>query len=154
MAGSIGGKLLAVTVNGVRIRCQTDATLTLTTNMTDDDPCKPDDNTPAAEASYVTRTVDSRDWTLSVSAKSFLDNIEMNQSDLSELFIQGNLDAEVEFLSTPGQHNYPEDVVYSGSAIISSITINAPASGASTHDTEFSGNGPMSITRIPVAPSA
>lgn len=150
MAGSIQGKLLAVTVNGTKLRCQTDGTLTLTANLTEEDPCKPDDDTPIEEAGWVTRSVDSRDWSIAVSAKSFLDTIQANGSDMAELFVNGDLEVEAEFLSTPGQHDFPEDIVYSGSALISSLTLNAPVSGGSTYDLELSGNGPLAFTRIPV----
>jgi hypothetical protein len=153
--GALSGKLLSVTVGGKKIRCQTDATLNLTTNLTEDDPCKPDDDTPLEEAGWTTRTVDSRDWNVTVSAKNFLDATSasnVDQRDLIDEFISGNLNAEIEFLSTPGQHpGDTEDVVYSGNAILATIAVNAPASGNSTSDYTFSGNGPLSSVRIPIS---
>lgn len=149
MAKAIPGKLLAVTINGQKYRCQTDGSLNITANLSEDDPCKPDDQSTPAEAGWVTRSVDSRDWSMSFSAKSFSDNIQAHNSDVSSLMIDGDLDVEVEFLTTPGQHSFPEDIVYSGSGILANFTLNAPVTGGSTYDVEVSGNGPLTLTRIP-----
>lgn len=151
MATSIAGNLLAVTVNGQKIRCQTAGTLTLTANLTTDAACKPDDATPPEQAGWLTRTVDSRDWSLSVNMKVFLDDLELSGHDLAARFIDNQLVLDdVEFGSTPGQHDYPEDIIYSGQGIIASLTIDGPATGEATHALTIQGNGPLTQQRIPV----
>src|SRR6478609_8860715 len=143
MATPIAGNLIAVTVNGQKQRCQTAGTLSITTNLTTEPACKPDDATPPESAGWVSQSVDSKAWNVTVSMKAFLDDLQLNGHDLAELIISGQPDVEVEFGSTAGQHDYPEDIVYSGPAIISSWNFAAPATGGATHDVTFTGNGPL-----------
>jgi hypothetical protein len=150
MANSLPGKLLKVTVNGLVLRCQTDATLTLTANLTEDDACKPENDDADAGASWITRTVDSKDWTISFSAKAFADNIAGSNIDLVPLWINGDLSVEVQFLTNPSQTTYPYGFVIEGSGIMNSLTFNAPVAGSATYDTEISGNGPLTYTPVPV----
>lgn len=144
MATAINGKLLGVTVNGVKLRCQTDATLTIAQDTESGEACK-DDN------GWVENFITSKNWSISVTAKAFLDNIQLNQADLIALML-GNTDTvEVEFLSdaTPGVHSYPENQVFAGDAIISNFDWSAPV-GESTYTIDFTGTGAPTFTRIPV----
>lgn len=150
MAGSIAGNLLAVKVNGQKLRCQTAATLTITVNTTADAACKPDDATPPESASWITATNDSRAWNLTCDMKAFLDDLQLSGHDIAALIIANTPNVEVEFGSTPGQHDYPEDITYSGPAIISSWSLAAPATGEATHSLTFTGNGPLVLERVPV----
>lgn len=151
MAGKMPGKLLALTIGGRKLRCQTNGTLTLGTSLTQDDPCKPDDVSPgSADAEWETSTADSRNWKISVDAASFLDDLRENGFDLIEQFVSGSLAVEAEFLTTPGDHDFPEDVVFSGSGLMDTLTLNAPAKGNSTYTVSITGNGAPTFTRIPV----
>lgn len=152
MAQSIAGKFIKVKVNGVEYRCQTDATLTLTVNMTENDPCKPSDAlvTAGQLIPYVTRTADTRDWTLTFSAQAFADAIGASELELSDLFINGALSVTAQFLSTPTQTTWPNGFLYEGAGILSSLTINAPEAGNATYDAEITGNGPLTKTLIPI----
>lgn len=151
MAGKMPGKLLALTIGGRKLRCQTNGTLTLGTSLTQDDPCKPDDvSTGTVAGEWETSTVDSRNWKISVDAASFLDDLRENGFDLVDQFVNESLAVEVEFLTTPGDHDFPEDVVFSGSGLIDTLTLNAPAKGNSTYTASITGNGAPTFTRIPV----
>lgn len=152
MANSIPGKLIKVKINGVEWRCQTDATLTMTVNMTENDPCKPTDAqvTSGQTTPYVTRSADSRDWTITFSAQAFADAVGASQIELSKLFINGALNVTAQFLSSTTQTTYPNGFLYEGTGILSSLTINAPEAGNATYDAEVTGNGPLTLTEIPI----
>lgn len=144
------GKLLALTVGGRKLRCQTNGTLTLGTSLTQDDPCKPDD-VSTGTATWESSVIDTQNWKISVDAASFLDDLRENGFDLIEQAVSGSLNVEVEFLTTPGDHDFPEDVIFSGSGIMDTITLNTPAKGNSTYTVAITGNGEPSFTRIPVS---
>ena len=150
MAG-ISGKLLRVKIGDKYLQCQLDATLNLITNTTEDEVCKPSGDTVETATSWVTRTVDSQDWNISVNAQAFLDTVgaELTQSDILESIIDGDLNVEVEFLSTPGQHSNDEDILFEGDAIIENFSLSAPATGKANYDLDLSGNGKPTVTRIP-----
>lgn len=151
MAGKMPGKLLALTIGGRKLRCQTNGTLTLGTSLTQDDPCKPDDVSPGStDGEWETSSLDSRNWKISVDATSFLDDLRENGFDLIDQFISGSLDVDAEFLTTPGEHDFPEDVIFSGPGILDTLTLNAPAKGNSTYTVSITGNGAPTFTRIPV----
>lgn len=150
MAGPIAGNLIAVTVNGQKLRCQTAGTLTITVNTTTAAACKPDDATPPESASWVTATADSRAWNITCSMKAFLDDLQLSGHDVAALIIANTPNVEVEFGSTAGQHDFPEDIVYSGPAIVSSWSFAAPGTGEATHDMTFTGNGALAQDRVPV----
>lgn len=152
MAGKMPGKLLALTIGGQKIRCQTTGTLTLGTSLTQDDPCKPDDvDAGTVEGEWETSSIDSRNWKISVDFASFLDDLRENQFDLVTTFVGGDLNVEVEFLTTPGDHDFPEDVIFAGPGIIDTLTLNAPAKGNGTNTISITGNGAPTFTRIPVS---
>lgn len=150
MAG-ISGKLLRVKFGDKYLQCQLDATLNVTVNTSEDETCKPSGATVESATSWITNTVDSVGWNISVNAKAFLATVgtELTQSDILELIVDGNLEGEAEFLTTPGQHNNPEDIVYEGNVIISNFSLNAPASGNANYDLDLLGQGKPTFTRIP-----
>lgn len=143
MAGAISGKLMAFTVNGTKVRCQTSGTLTITKDISTDDPCKDDDF-------WTTGTVTSKGWSASLDAKQFLDDIQLNQMDIVDLMLSSDDPVELEFLTTPGDHNYPVDVVLSGEAFMNNVNLDTPANATATYTVDFTGNGPLTQARIPV----
>jgi hypothetical protein len=143
MASAISGKLLAFTINGVKVRCQTAGNLTIEKEISTDDPCKD-------ESGWVTGTVTSKSWSGSFDAKQFLDDIQMNQLDIVDLMLASDDPIELEFLTTPGDHNYPVDVVLAGEAYLNSASLDTPAGETATYTVDFTGNGPLTQTRIPV----
>jgi len=152
MAQGIAGKLLRVKFGDKYIKCQLDATVNFTTNTTEDDPCKPDGESPEETARWVEREVDTQDWNVTVNHRSFLEEVgaQLDQSDIIELIVDGNINGTVEVLTTPGQHNNEEDVVLEGPVVITDFSWNLPASGIANSDLTLSGNGKPTYTRIPV----
>lgn len=150
MAG-ISGKLLRVKFGDKYIQCQLDATLNILVNTSEDEACKPSGETVEDVDSWVTRTVDSRDWNITVNAQAFLDAVgaDMTQSDILELMVDGDLKGTAEFLTTPGQHTNPEDIVFEGPAVITNFSLNAPSSGKANYDLTLDGDGKPTFTRIP-----
>lgn len=153
MAGAIQGKLIGVKINGNYIRCQTDATLTITANTTDTDPCKPSEDEATNAASWVTHSTDSKAWTVSVTAKAFADVAAgvIDNSDVAAMMISGNPEVEMTFQTIrTTDYDHDQIFVYEGSGTITSFTHNAPGAGESTYDLEITGNGALTYTETPV----
>lgn len=152
------GKLTGVWLdigNGLEFfRCQTDAKLKLTAATSTNDVCKPDQTVDAEDlgVQWVTRTVDSKDWQITFSAKAFLDSLGSNQFSLIQFFIaSGTLQVEAEFATNAnaGAHSHPVDHFYTGSGILSDVTLNGPEKGDSTYDATIDGNGPLVPESVP-----
>lgn len=153
MAGVLPGKLIGVKVNGSYIRCQTDATLTITTNVTDDDPCKPSETESYKGGNWTTHTLDTRTWTVSVSAKTFADQVsgQIDNSDIAALLITGDPSVEMTFQTIQtSDYDFPAIFIYEGTGTLTSFTHNAPTAGDSTYDLEITGNGAITFTETPI----
>lgn len=142
MATAVNGKLLAVTINGTKVRCQTDATLTIGKDTESGEACKDD-------SGWAENFVTSKNWSISMTAKAFLDSIELNQSDIIELMLANDDAVEVEFLSDASTGTSAENIVFSGYAIMSNFDWSTPV-GESTYTVDFTGTGEPTFNRIPV----
>lgn len=150
---NLEGRLVGFTIDGAYYNCQTDVKLTLGTSLTKNPVCKPNPN-GTVSVSWETSNVDSKNWSATGSAQSFLDSITgtKNNNDLIQKFIQGNLQVDVQILTSAAltdNENYTHDFIFDGSAILSGITLNGPSTGASTYDVTFTGNGAPTFTLIP-----
>lgn len=151
MAGILPGKLLGVTIGDSQLNCQIDGSLSITVAVTDTEPCKPTITGTMAGGSWTTHSIDSKSWTISVSAKAFADAIATNNSDISELLITGSPSVEVEFLTIKTtDYDFDETFVYSGTGTITNFTLNAPVTGEATYDLEITGNGALTFTSAEV----
>lgn len=149
-SNKVPGSIIGVRYGGVWMKCQTDATLNLTVNVTEEDACKPDSTTPdAAGGSWVERSVDSRDWDISFSQNLMRNSLAALNPDTAKLIIDGNVDVQVEFMTQIGQTKSDFDFIYAGSGILTGFTLNAPTSGVATMDSTIAGNGPLTYTRVP-----
>ncbi len=147
------GKLIGVKVNGEYIRCQTDATLNIVINTSEDEPCKPTEDQATNAAAWITRTVDTKDWNVSVTAKSFADEVSgmIDNSDIAALMIEGDPNVEMTFQTIrTTDYNYASIFVYEGTGILTSFTQNAPEAGQATYDLEISGNGALTFEETPI----
>lgn len=148
---TVSGSVIGVRIGGVWLPCQTDATLNLTVNVTEDDPCKPDPaDEDVSDIAWVERTADSRDWSIDFSQKLMRNSLLAENPDIGELIVDGNVDVEVEFMTRPGQTKSDYDFVYSGSGILTNFTLNAPVTGSAITDSTISGNGPLTYVKVPV----
>ena len=155
MAGELQGKLIGVKINDTYIRCQTDATLTITQDVTDDDPCKPTEADTTNGASWVSHTAGTKSWTVSVTAKAFADVAAglIDNSDIAGLMITGDNSVEVTFQTIKtSDYSFASVFLYEGTGTLTSFTHNAPVDGASTYDLEITGNGALTYTETPVTP--
>lgn len=153
MAGVLQGKLTGIKIGGSYIRCQTDATLTLTVNTTDADPCKPLETQSSNAANWVTHSTDTKAWTVSVTAKTFADQLvgTIDNSDISALMISGSPEVQMTFQTIrTTDYNYASVFIYEGTGTLTSFTLNGPASGESTYDLEITGNGALTFVETPV----
>jgi len=148
---SIPGKIIGVMDGGKWLNCQVDATLNLTVDVTEEDPCKPDpDDEEQGEVPFKFRTADARDWSIDFSQKLMRDSLAAANVDYGEEFVDGRLDRQVQFMTAPGQTKSNYDIIYAGSGILTAHTVNAPAVGAGTTDTSIAGNGPLTYSKVPV----
>lgn len=153
MAGVLQGKLIGVKINGSFLRCQTDATLTINVNVTEDDPCKPTESDSTNGASWTTHSVDTKDWSVSVTAKTFADVSAglLDNGDIAGLMIDGNPSVEMTFQTIQTtDYDYSSIFLYEGTGTLTSFNLNAPVDGESTYDLEITGNGALTYTETPV----
>lgn len=146
MARAISGKILKITFGDLSIRCQTDGTLTINKEVSTDEPCKDD-------GGWNTGSITSKSWTISMTAKAFLDSIASNQLDLIDVMLASDEPGEIEFMSDPAMSgDRTLNVVLSGSAFLNQLVWNAPANATSTYTADFTGDGPLTKVETPVTP--
>lgn len=150
---NLEGRLIGITIDGNYYNCQTAGDLTLGTSLTKNPICKPNPNGGLSIA-WETSNVDSKNWQITFSAQAFLDSIVgyKNNNDLIELFINGNLQVDVEFLTSANltdEENYEHDFLFEGPGLLGTVKLNAPAQGGSTYDVTITGNGAPTFTLIP-----
>lgn len=156
MAGVLQGKLIEVRVNGSNVRCQTDSTLSITIDTSDDDACKPTEADSTNGSSWITHNVTTKKWTISVSAKAFADQVSgrIDNSDIVNMLTTGTPNVEITFQTTRTlDYDFNNIFLYEGSGTITSFTHNAPISGESTYDLEVIGNGALTYTVVNIRPT-
>lgn len=155
-SNKIPGHLFGFSINGVKIRCQADATLNITVNTSEDDLCKPE-NDEIADGNFVpwtTSTADSRTWNLDISAAMLRDTFAPANDNVAidKMIIDGSIYVDdIEFGTAPGQKFATFGVLYSGSGLLTGFTLNAPVTGAATQDITILGSGPLVRTTIPMS---
>lgn len=152
---AVQGKLLYMTVDGNEINCQTDLTLNMTANTTDEEACKPLSTETTDASLWITRTVASKEWDASVSAKTIISAVTANNTNiatLAGLFITGTNQVEVAIQVNSGHDDFgePQTFVFTGNAIMNGFTLNAPIEGDSTGDVTFVSNGAPTWTQTTV----
>lgn len=155
MAGTLPGKLIGVKVNGTYIRCQTDATLTITIETTDDEPCKPTEADTTNGASWGSHSVGTKNWNVSVTGKTFADTVAgfIDNSAIAGLMITGDPSVEITFQTIKTtDYDFDKTFIYEGTGTLSSFTQNAPIDGDATYDLEVTGNGALTYTEATVTP--
>lgn len=147
------GKQVQVKINGDWVTCQLDATVNITANTTTDDPCKPDPANVSITGAAVfnTYTIDSRDWSVTLSAKAFADELAMNNVEINEIAINGNGQLEVIVTSVNSTtYDHPLLLEWAGAVLVTDLTNNFPAEGAATYDVTLQGTGDLTFTTTPV----
>lgn len=147
------GKLIGVSVDGEFPDCQTDATLTLTVNTEETDPCKPAPGESSSSADWVKPTVSSKTGTLDFSAKAWASSSGYNQSDIAEKIINGDAKVEWQFMTiqtTDFNENHEEAWVFSGDGILTSLAITGAAAGEATYDTSILLYDKPTLVRTPI----
>lgn len=150
---NLEGRLIGFTLDGDYYNCQTDVKLTLGASLTKNPLCKPNP-TDTTSVKWETSNVDSKNWSATGSAQTFLDSITgtKNNNDLIKKFVTGSLIVEVQILTSAAlttTEGYDHDFIFEGSAILSGITLNGPSTGGSTYDITLTGNGAPTFTLIP-----
>lgn len=151
---AVQGSIIGVRVNDSWIRCQTDATLNMTKNLTTPDPCKPMPGESTADGKWNSPVVETKEWSIDFSAKTFADNVIDGASlgFMADAFLDSDEPVEVIFQTNDEltDYNHPITFLYTGQGIISSLVVNAPGTGESTYDTTITGVGPIVKSEVPV----
>lgn len=152
---ALQGKLLYLRVDGAELDCQTDITLNMTANTTDDEGCKPSSTDTGNDNLWITRSVSSKEWDGSVTAKTIIADIAANTTNISQLagkFITGTNNVEVAVQVNSGHDEFgePQSFVFTGGAIMNGLTLNGPFEGDSTGDVTFVSNGAPTWVQTPV----
>ena len=150
----IPGSVFGVMIGSKFLQCQAESTLNTTVNVSEDELCKDFSGTSGADAiPFVTRTADSRDWSIDVNGSLLKDSFAAANADidLGKLFIDGAVYVDSVFFRTAiGQDAVDHDVIYSGPAILTSFSLTAGTTGANTTSATFTGNGALTRTVTPV----
>ena len=147
----IKGSTYLISVNGEKLTCQLDATLTLGQDMESEDACK--NITPnSGGITWQDDTAGNKNWEVSGSGK-----VEANDDTtlttlrtLAKHFITSNEPIEVSVGTNDA--TLPIAETYSGTAQITSLTANFPATGSATYDYTFTGKGALELTETPIVP--
>lgn len=145
----IPGKLIVVTSGDVAFDCQQDASLSITYELSQEEPCKPDPTETYRGFSWQTSTTDSASWEITFTLKA-TDATQNNQNSLlNQLINTGNeLSLAFETSSAVGA-GLTVASIFEGDGLISSFSWNAPSTGESTVDVTVSGNGEPTFTTVP-----
>jgi hypothetical protein len=149
----IPGNIIGVKIGNQWLQCQAESTLNMTGNVSEDAPCKNLDGDEDDEDVWVTRTVDSKDWNITVNQSLLADSLaaENEDIDLGGLFTDGSLYVDsVQFANKANTRFSDYNFVYSGPAILTSFSITAGGTGANTTAATFTGNGKLSRVKTPV----
>lgn len=150
---SLPGRLIGITLDGNYYNCQTALDLTFGTSVTKNPVCKPNP-TGTTTIPWETSNVDSKNWQSTFSAQSFLDSITgtKNNNDLIAAFVAGNLQVEVQVLTSSNltaEAGFDHDFIFEGTALLTTVKLNAATAGGSTYDVTLTGNGEPTFTLIP-----
>lgn len=152
----VTGKTYQVSVNGERLKCQLDSTITFTQDMESEDACKPEFTTGSAGIVWTDDTAGNKSYEISGSGKIEDDGSTISATNLSTCrtlskhFIESNDPIEVSVGTV--DPNLDMTVTYSGTAQITSFTLNFPATGGATYDYTFTGKGAPTQTDTPKVP--
>ena len=147
MSERIEGKVTGVKIaNGKFLRCQADATLNMTINTEQDEECKDlsytatDVSGVGSALTYNTQTASSVDWSIDVNRGMFYDSLVDETDFIDEVINKNNVEFEVQFV-IPSKGAGTQSRVFSGNAILTTISVNAPVAGKVSEDLTFTGNG-------------
>lgn len=151
MANALQGKLMAVSLDESFPDCQVDATLNLTVNTEESDPCKPAPGDSSNSADWAKPTVSSKTGTLDFSAKAFATATGYNQSDIAEKIINGDAKVDWKFATTQTtDYEHDEVWVFSGEGILTSLAITGSTTGDGTYDTSIILYDKPTLVRTPI----
>lgn len=149
---TLRGNQVQVQINDEWVACQLDAVVTIGQTTSTEDACKPDPDTPEiGGAGWEDVNVDSKNWTVTLSAKAFADELKLNNVELNELIIDGDgtLDVKVSTVQT-ADYSHPLLLEWAGTVVITELVNNFPSAGSATYDVTLQGQGKPTFTKTPV----
>jgi hypothetical protein len=159
MAQRIEGKAIGITVDGVRLDCQADMTLTITVDTETDDPCKEweeDGGLVTSTVSWGDPSASQINWEATGSSAMLIESVGAgaNNDGYLDLFgkvINGsNPYVDIEIL-VPALNATTEGRLFTGSGILTNLALNAPVTGKGTQDFTITGKGKPTWEDVPFA---
>lgn len=150
MANIVQGSAFLVGVDGEKLTCQLDSTITMSQDMETEDACKSVDGTSSIR--WADDTAGQKSWEVSGSGKVEDTDVTTKATlrALVEHWRTSNEPIEVSVGTNDPQLSFVE--TYSGTAQITSLTANFPANGSATYDYTFTGKGALGHTVTPKTP--
>jgi len=148
----IPGKLIGVQIGNKRLQCQADATLTLTGDTTEETQCKPDDASEDNSIPWKTFEATAKSWQVTVNQALLKDSLATENADvnLAKIFIDTDLTIDNLIFRTVADQQFADnDMIYSGEALLTGFTLNAPITGSNNTSATFQGNGPLAYSYPP-----
>lgn len=151
MANALPGKAFGLRFKDIYFECQTDLSFDNTASLETPDVCKPNPDEPWVEGMPEQPVVSSTSWTAIVTAKA-TDAITGNQVDALKLKAGAKDELEI-FLNTESTDSpVKNDLIISGEAILTGISLGAPTNGEATYELSFTGYGDFTTVATPVIP--
>lgn len=146
----VSGKVIQSTIDGERLNCQLEGSLSLSQDFENEEACKPDYAGSASAITWVTQTAGDKSWEITGSGKVEDTFTQTTALALDKHFIESNEPIEVTFGSV--DPTLANTITYTGSAFISSWSLTAPTTGSATYEYTLTGNGAITRTVTPKTP--
>ena len=145
---AIAGKLLGIKIDDLWIDCQTSANLTITTNTSEAEACKPADGT-AETLTWVENQATSKTWSMSVSGQAFnvVVTSTINNLGIVDKLITGDAVVEVAFQTNSSAEG--AQIIYEGTGILTNFSLDAEVEGNATYTVDITGSGALTSTVTP-----
>lgn len=148
----VSGKMYQVKVDGALLACQLDATLTLGQDMESEDSCKAEYTALDEGIVWQDDTPGNKNWEVSGSGKITDDKVVTltTARTLAKHFITSDEPVEVSVGTV--DTTLEMGITWSGTAQITSFTLNFPTTGSATYDYTMTGRGKLKQTETPLVP--
>ena len=145
----VSGKVIQSTIDGERLSCQLEGSLSLSQDFENEEACKPDYAGSASAITWVTQTAGDKSWEITGSGK-VEDTDKATKATLRALVEHWRTSNEpIEVSVGTNDPNLSFVETYTGTAQITSLTANLPANGSATYDYTFTGKGALGHTVTP-----
>lgn len=146
------GQIVGIVIDGNELACNTDVTVSLTKNLTEDPACKPLSTDAYTEGGWVRQSITSKTGTITGTALSVADVVTgavITDADILDLFLTTDR-IEVVVRTTPvTNYQYQTVRTLTATCIINEISWNNPSDATSSSDFTFTIDGEPTYDSVP-----